>query len=165
MIRNCSRREFLASAALAGLAPAQAAKGDERSQVSAETEPSISYPSPATARLLRLLRIDRPIVQAPAGGVVSSDMAAAVSNNGGLVTPVIIEWTYADGTKEIEKLPAEIWRMNEKQFSKVFKKDKEVTNIVIDPNLETADVNTEDNVFPKKEAASKFEQFKSENEK
>lgn len=88
-----------------------------------------------------------------------------LSNSGGLVTPVIIEWTYADGTKELEKLPAEIWRMNETRFTKVFKKDKEVTNIVIDPNMETADVNTEDNVFPKKEAASKFEKFKSENDK
>ena len=74
--------------------------------------------------------------------------------------PVIIEWTYKDGTKELEKLPAEIWRINEKEVKKVFVKDKEVINIVIDPKLETADVNIGDNVFPKKATESKFDQLK-----
>lgn len=83
-------------------------------------------------------------------------------NSGGLISPVIIEWTYKDGTKEIEKIPAEIWRLNENQVTKVFVKDKEVVSIVIDPNHETADVNTSDNVFPKKDD-SRFEQFKKKN--
>ncbi len=80
-------------------------------------------------------------------------------NSGGLISPIIIEWTYKDGTKEIEMIPAEIWRLNEKEVTKVFVKDKEVANIVIDPNKETADVNTADNVFPKR-TDSKFDQFK-----
>jgi hypothetical protein len=83
-----------------------------------------------------------------------------LKNKGGLVMPVIIEWTYKDGTKEIQKLPAEIWRKNETQVTKVFAKDKEVVNIVIDPNLETADVKTENNYFPKRDVQSKFENFK-----
>jgi Peptidase family M1 domain len=83
-----------------------------------------------------------------------------LKNTGGLVSPVIIEWTFADGTREIEKLPAEIWRLNEKEVKKVFVKEKEVTNIVIDPKQETADVNLGDNVFPKKPTASKFDQMK-----
>ncbi|MDN5205260.1 M1 family metallopeptidase [Fulvivirgaceae bacterium BMA10] len=81
-------------------------------------------------------------------------------NNGGIPTPLIIEWEYKDGTKEVEKIPAEIWRMNESETKKVFAKDKEVVNIVLDPYLETADTNTEDNVFPKKEEKSKFDKFK-----
>lgn len=81
-------------------------------------------------------------------------------NTGGLVMPVIIEWTYKDGSKEIEKLPAEIWRLNEKEVKKVFVKEKEVTNIVIDPNQETAEVNLSDNVFPKKPTANKFDELK-----
>jgi len=81
-------------------------------------------------------------------------------NTGGFVSPIIIEWTYKDGTKEIEKLPAEIWRNNEREVKKVFVKEKEVVNIIIDPNLATADVNTTDNVFPKREAPSKFDQLK-----
>lgn len=83
-----------------------------------------------------------------------------LKNTGGLVTPVIIEWTYKDGTKEVERIPAEIWRYNEEQFTKVFTKDKEVVNITIDPFLETADTNVEDNYFPKRETESKFEKFK-----
>jgi len=86
-----------------------------------------------------------------------------LENKGGLVMPVIIEWNYTDGTKEVEMLPAEIWRMNEAKTTKVFAKDKEVASIVIDPNLETADVNTDNNVFPKKESKSKLDQFKEKN--
>lgn len=83
-----------------------------------------------------------------------------LSNKGGLIMPVIIEWTYKDGTKEIERIPAEIWRLNETKIKKVFVKDKEVVNIVIDPLKETADVNTDDNVFPKVKQGSKFEELK-----
>jgi hypothetical protein len=83
-----------------------------------------------------------------------------LKNSGGLVSPVIIEWTFKDGTKEIERLPAEIWRLNENEVKKVFVKEKEVSSVVLDPKLETADVNTNDNVFPKKPVTSKFDQFK-----
>ncbi|HEY3404552.1 MAG TPA: M1 family metallopeptidase [Ohtaekwangia sp.] len=84
-----------------------------------------------------------------------------LSNKGGLVMPVIIEWTYKDGSKEIERLPAEIWRINETRVSKVFVKDKEVASLVLDPLKETTDINEQDNVFPKpKEASSKFDDFK-----
>jgi len=82
------------------------------------------------------------------------------SNNGGLMSPIIIEFTYKDGTKEIEKIPAEIWRMNEKEVTKVFMKQKEVLNISLDPMAETADTQAENNFFPKKEIKSKFQQFK-----
>jgi Peptidase family M1 domain len=81
-------------------------------------------------------------------------------NKGGLISPVIIEWTYKDGSKEIERLPAEIWRVNEVEVKKIFLKDKEVINVTIDPTLETADVNVSNNVFPKKQATNKFDQLK-----
>ncbi len=86
-----------------------------------------------------------------------------LKNTGGLVTPVIIEWTFKDGMKEVEQIPAEIWRHNEEQVTKVFTKDKEVVNITIDPFLETADTNVEDNYFPKRKIESKFEKFKEGN--
>ncbi|WP_420317113.1 M1 family metallopeptidase [Ekhidna sp.] len=83
-----------------------------------------------------------------------------LKNQGGLVTPVIIQWTYADGTTELEKIPAEIWRINEKEVTKVFIKDKEVTKIVIDPDKMTADAYTDNNVFPRSNEGDRFEQFK-----
>ncbi|HRX01015.1 MAG TPA: M1 family peptidase, partial [Cyclobacteriaceae bacterium] len=86
-----------------------------------------------------------------------------LKNTGGLISPVIIEWTYKDGSKEIERIPAEIWRLNEKEVKKVFIKDKEVTNVVIDPNRETADVNTSDNIFPKRTSDSKFDKLRQSN--
>ncbi len=84
-----------------------------------------------------------------------------LSNQGGLVMPVIIQWTYTDGTKEIERIPAEIWRVNEKKINKVFVKDKEVVNVMLDPHQELTDVDIQDNVFPKPTGSpSKFDSFK-----
>jgi hypothetical protein len=77
-----------------------------------------------------------------------------------LISPVIIEWTFKDGSREIERIPAEVWRLDETEVTKVFVKQKEVVGIVIDPQFETGDVNTSDNVFPKKPTKSKFDQFK-----
>jgi hypothetical protein len=83
-----------------------------------------------------------------------------LTNKGGLVMPVVIEWTYKDGTKEIERLPAEIWRLNESKVTKVFMKDKEVINIVIDPKKEIADVSTDNNAFPQTSQRNKFDELK-----
>ena len=80
-------------------------------------------------------------------------------NTGGLVTPIIIEWTYEDNSIEIEKIPAEIWRFNEKEVTKVFTKNKVVKNIRLDPNKETADVNVNDNSYPRVEIKSDFDRF------
>jgi len=83
-----------------------------------------------------------------------------LTNKGGLVMPVVIEWTYKDGSKEIERLPAEIWRLNETKVTKVFAKTKEVANVTIDPLQETTDVNTTDNAFPRVQAVNKFDELK-----
>jgi hypothetical protein len=84
-------------------------------------------------------------------------------NAGGLVTPLVIEWTYKDGSKEIERIPAEVWRDNEVQITKVFIKDKEVVNILLDPNFELADTEVSNNVFPKRTSGSRFDQFRKVN--
>ncbi len=81
-------------------------------------------------------------------------------NEGGLVSPIIIEWTFADGTKEVEQLPAEIWRLNENEAKKIFVKNKEVVNITIDPKEATGDTETGNNYFPKRKEKSKLEEFK-----
>ncbi|MGI9544587.1 MAG: M1 family aminopeptidase, partial [Cyclobacteriaceae bacterium] len=81
-------------------------------------------------------------------------------NKGGLVMPIILEFTYKDGSKEIERIPAEIWRMKESEVTKVFVKNKEVVNITLDPFLETADTEIGNNNFPKREVKSRFDQFK-----
>jgi hypothetical protein len=84
-------------------------------------------------------------------------------NKGGLVMPIVVEFTFKDGTTEIQKLPAEIWRKNEQTVSHMFVKDKEVASIKFDPNDELADVNAENDVFPKKSVDSRFDKFKKKN--
>ncbi|WP_026464695.1 M1 family metallopeptidase [Adhaeribacter aquaticus] len=82
------------------------------------------------------------------------------TNIGGLVMPIILEWTFADGTKETEKVPAYIWRKNENKVTKVFAKTKEVTGIKLDPFLETGDIDEGNNSWPRIFAPSRFELFK-----
>ncbi len=84
------------------------------------------------------------------------------TNKGGLVMPIILEWTYKDGTKEVEKIPAQIWRKNEKGITKVFMKDKEVTSVRLDPMRETADIDESNNKWPSVPQPSKFTLFKQE---
>ncbi len=79
---------------------------------------------------------------------------------GGLVMPIIAEFTYKDGTKERKVYPAQIWRYNDNEITKAIQSDKEIVNIVVDPDLETADVDMTNNSFPKKQA-SKFDKFKN----
>lgn len=81
-------------------------------------------------------------------------------NIGGQVMPLIIQFNFTDGSSDIERIPAEIWRLNESEVSKVFAKSKEVKSIVLDPLRETADIDEENNYLPRKFLPSRFELFK-----
>jgi hypothetical protein len=82
------------------------------------------------------------------------------SNKGGLVMPIIVEWTFKDGTKQVDKIPVTVWLLNEEKVSKVFIKDKEVASVKLDPNRETADINEANGQWPVKEMPTKFSLFK-----
>ena len=79
---------------------------------------------------------------------------------GGLVLPIIAEYTYEDGSKERKVYPAQIWRKNNKEVSKLVTSNKKLVSIQVDPELETADIDTSNNSWPKKEEKSKFDAFK-----
>ncbi|MEE2770653.1 MAG: M1 family metallopeptidase [Bacteroidota bacterium] len=79
---------------------------------------------------------------------------------GGLVMPLIIEITYADGSTEKKTYPVQVWRKNDDVVSKVMATDKEITKIVVDPDMETADVNVDNNSWPKTQNKSEFDEFK-----
>ena len=78
---------------------------------------------------------------------------------GDLVMPIIVEFEYEDGTKERKQYPAEIWRKNDAQVTKVFPSSKAISKITIDPDDQTADVNTSNNSWPKNKE-TEFSQFK-----
>jgi len=82
------------------------------------------------------------------------------SNKGGLVMPIIVQFTYVDGTKMIDRIPAQIWRLNEKHVSKFYVQDKEVASILLDPYRETCDIDETNNYWGKLPEPSKFQVFK-----
>jgi hypothetical protein len=88
-------------------------------------------------------------------------------NKGGLVMPLILEFTFEDGSTEVVRAPAEIWIGNEDRFTKVFAFEKSVTKVELDPFLETADVDRANNFWPPQQEPSRFDlyQKKSNNTK
>jgi hypothetical protein len=81
---------------------------------------------------------------------------------GGLPMPLIVEYTYADGSTENITYPPEIWRRNDEQVSVVVSSEKELTGVIVDPKAETADIDTTNNSWPKKEGESDFDKMKEE---
>jgi len=79
---------------------------------------------------------------------------------GGIPMPLIVEYTYADGSVENITYPPEIWRMNDKEVKRIVASAKELVGIVVDPKAETADIDTSNNSWPMKEVKSQFEIFK-----
>ncbi|NBR14756.1 MAG: M1 family peptidase [Crocinitomicaceae bacterium] len=84
------------------------------------------------------------------------------SNKGGLVMPLIIEFTFQDNTKQVFRIPAEIWRQYEDKVSKVFILDKEVKSVRLDPFLETADTDLDNNSWPKEVNPTRYQLFKQQ---
>ena len=84
-------------------------------------------------------------------------------NKGGLVMPIIVEFAFADGTKETKRIPAQIWRKNENKVTKVFYTNKKAVSIKLDPMRETADIDETNNSWPNVSEPSKFTLFKSRN--
>jgi hypothetical protein len=83
------------------------------------------------------------------------------TNRGGLVMPVILEWTYADGSTETERIPVEIWRKNERTFTQTFVKDRPATSVRLDPWKETADIDEGNNSRPIPAEPVLFQVYKS----
>jgi hypothetical protein len=81
-------------------------------------------------------------------------------NVGGMVMPLIVEFTFTDDSTEVIRIPVEIWRQYEDKVSKVFIFDKEVKEIRLDPFLETADVDLNNNTWPAKIQPSRYQLFK-----
>ncbi len=79
---------------------------------------------------------------------------------GGIPMPLIVEYTYADGSTENITYPPEIWRRNDAEVKRVISSEKEIVGIIVDPKGETADIDVTNNGWPKKEQQSDFNQFK-----
>ena len=85
------------------------------------------------------------------------------TNKGGLVMPIIVRFTFADGSFQDERIPAQVWRLNENKVTKVFMTGKEAVSIKLDPMKETADIDESNNSWPKIDEPSKLQLFKGGN--
>ncbi|WP_411556581.1 hypothetical protein [Lutibacter sp. TH_r2] len=83
---------------------------------------------------------------------------------GDLVMPIVVEFEFEDETKERKQYPAQIWRLNDNEVTKVYPSSKAIKKITIDPDQETADVDTSNNSWPKN-TESEFDKFKKNNVK
>ena len=79
---------------------------------------------------------------------------------GGIPMPLIVEYTYADGSKENITYPPEIWRKNDEEVKRVISSQKELVGIIVDPKAETADIDVSNNAWPRKEQKTDFDRFK-----
>jgi hypothetical protein len=86
-------------------------------------------------------------------------------NPGGLVMPIIIQLQYTDGTTEDIRIPVEIWKRSSEKVTKVIPTEKVVEKIVLDPYLETADVDRSNNNYPPQPELSRFELFKKQKQR
>ncbi|MBK6362048.1 MAG: M1 family peptidase [Saprospiraceae bacterium] len=80
---------------------------------------------------------------------------------GGIVMPIVYKKIFEDGTEEIVRIPAEIWKMGDKEVTKVEKSDKKIISFILDPFLETADIDTQNNYFPRVMLPTRFEIYKN----
>ena len=88
-----------------------------------------------------------------------------LENIGGLVSPVILEISFKDGKNKRVRIPAEIWKRNNGSVNKLIISQKEITQIEVDPMLETADTDRQNNFWPRKAIESRFQLQKRKRDK
>lgn len=76
--------------------------------------------------------------------------------------PLIVRMEFEDGSEEVVNIPAEIWRYNNDDITKVFITEKPVVNFELDPYLQTADTELSNNYFPRRLAPSRFDIYKQQ---
>ena len=86
-------------------------------------------------------------------------------NIGGLVMPIIFDAEFEDGSTKRFIVPAEIWTRDNKKVTRMIITEKQVSKIILDPQLETADVDLGNNLFPPAIVKSRFELFKQARQK
>ncbi len=83
-----------------------------------------------------------------------------IESKGGIPMPIIVQFKYEDGTDETFRIPAEIWRFDAKTVKKIIPTEKKVVDVILDPFLEIADVDTSDNFYPPRQEVDRFDVFK-----
>ena len=64
--------------------------------------------------------------------------------------PIILQIFYTDKTEEQLYIPAQIWRKNPHNVSKLLVREKLIAKVIVDPNQDLADADLQNNYFPRK---------------
>ncbi|WP_417479491.1 M1 family metallopeptidase [Maricaulis maris] len=83
------------------------------------------------------------------------------TNEGGVVMPIILEFTFADGTTDLVRIPAEVWRYDPRNVTWTYVTDRQVVSVELDPLRETADADRTDNYYPPRIEPSRLELYRS----
>lgn len=82
-------------------------------------------------------------------------------NIGGIPMPLIVEFKLENGETITEHIPAEIWKKDQEVVTKVFVTNSPAITIALDPNLETADTDINNNFWPPRMEPTRFDVFKA----
>jgi len=80
-----------------------------------------------------------------------------IKNVGGLVMPALLEVEYADGSIELLRTDAELWRKNSDVVSQLIVSEQEIVRLQLDPRRETADVEEWNNHWPRRVVEERLE--------
>ena len=83
------------------------------------------------------------------------------TNEGGVVMPIILEFTFADGSTDLVRIPAEVWRYDPHSVTWTYLTDRQVVSVELDPLWETADADRTDNYFPPRIEPTRLELYRS----
>ena len=135
-----------------------------------EADPTLNDYYTTTGKY-EVLELDRAEYSEMLGTLTAEEQALLVSgknfyeitfkNHGGLVMPLIVEFQFEDGTSDLHRIPAEIWRMSEPTVTKVFETSKPAVQIILDPMEETADCDMSNNYWPSRPQPTRFQIYKN----
>ena len=75
--------------------------------------------------------------------------------------PIILEFTFADGSTDLVRIPAEVWRYDPHSVTWTYLTDRQVVSVERDPLWETADADRTDNYFPPRIEPTRLELYRS----
>ncbi len=90
--------------------------------------------------------------------------SVSLKNIGGLVMPVILRFDFEDGSQRVVRLPAEMWAKDSQSARTSIISEHKLVGVELDPRLETADTNRDNNYFPPRLEPSHFQLYKSDKE-
>ncbi len=81
------------------------------------------------------------------------------TNIGGLLAPLTILVTFKDLTTEVIRIPVEVWVLGQTTVSKVFIFNKEAISFRLDPFLESADTDLDNNSWPAVTELTRYQKY------